>query len=224
MRLTDCFMELMAYVINFRKIAASAPPSYEQLKGDIDRLLSRSEELVKKTVCTPEDWDQARYAVCAWVDESILSSAWAHRGQWPRDLLQKRFYNSAEGGEKFFERLNALGAHQKELREVYYLCLALGFKGRYCGKEESALSQLKASNLKLLFGSSVGVPSLENIELFPDAYPETQAPAGPQKWTSRYPLIMIAAVGGPLLLYIILFLVYRFTLYGVGESILKAVR
>lgn len=224
MRFTDCFMELFAYVIGFRKTANEKQPPYEQVKEDINRLLAKTEECVKQGVFTQDDFNQARYPVCAWIDESILASTWTHRGLWPRDLLQRRFYNSAEAGEKFFERLNGLGAQQKEIREVYYMCLALGFKGRYVGNEASALDQLKITNLKQLFGSSVGVPSIDKVELFPDAYPERTAPTGPKKWNSRYPMIMIAAVGGPIFLFTVLFLVYRFTLYGVGESILKAVR
>src|SRR4030065_678377 len=74
MHLTDCFMPLVAYVAYFQKTAATQQPSYDQVKADILRLLSQSEGWVKKGVFTQEDYDAARFALCAWVDEGILNS------------------------------------------------------------------------------------------------------------------------------------------------------
>ena len=79
---------------------------------------------------------------------------------------------TSDAGELFFERLNAIGPHQRDVREVYYLCLSLGFTGQYCNPgDDFMLEQLRLSNLKLLTGSSMGVPSLDKESLFPDAYP-----------------------------------------------------
>ena len=172
MHLTDCFVELVAYVVYFRKTASMKQPQYEQVKADVMRLLSQSEQCVEKGTFAREDYDQARFAVCAWVDEIILSSTWDQKGKWQREQLQRIYFNTTEAGEEVFERLNNLGLHQREVREVYYLCLALGFKGRYCKQgDDFLLEQLKTSNLKFLMGSSVGLPSLERSDLFPESYP-----------------------------------------------------
>ena len=222
MHLTDCFMELMAYVAYFVKTGAVKQPPYDQVKSDVLRLLTRSEECVTKGWFSKEDYDQARFMICAWIDESILASAWQHRGQWQREQLQRLYYNTTEAGEEVFDRLNALGYHQKEVRELYYLCLSLGFRGRFLKPEdEYLLDQLKTSNLKLLLGSSVGVPSLERTDLFPESYPAESADLGTQKRKFRFSIFTLVGLAGPVLLFGLLFLVYHFSLDGIAEHILR---
>jgi len=225
MHLTDCFVELVAYVVYFRKTASKKQPQYEQVKADIMRLLSQSERYVEKGTFAREDYDQARFAICAWVDETILSSDWAQKGKWQREQLQRIYYNTTEAGEEVFDRLNNLGLHQREAREVYYLCLALGFKGRYCKQgDDFMLEQLKTSNLKFLMGSSVGLPSLERSDLFPESYPLERAQIAPQKRRLNLSILTIVGIAAPVLLFGLLFLIYHFTLSGIGENILKTIQ
>ena len=225
MHLTDCFMELVAYVVYFRKTASIKQPQYEQVKADVMRLLSQSEQCVEKGNFTREDYDPARFAICAWVDETILSSTWDQKGKWQREQLQRIYYNTTEAGEEVFERLNNLGLHQREAREVYYLCLALGFKGRYCKQgDDFLLEQLKTSNLKFLMGSSVGLPSLERSDLFPESYPLERAQIEPQKRKLQFSILTIISIAVPVLLFGLLFLIYYFTLSGVGENIIKTIQ
>lgn len=224
MHLTDCFMELVAYVAYFQKSAAAKQPPFEQVKADVNRLLGQSEPAARRASFPPEDYDVARFAVCAWVDEAILSSAWTHRNLWQREQLQRIHFNTTDAGEEFFDKLNGLGLQQRDAREVYYLCLALGFMGRYCNKgDEFLLDQLKTSNLKLLLGSSVGVPSLDRGELFPEAYPSQGVEPGPRTTGPRFSLFTIAGLAAPVILFGILYGIYRFSLSGIGENFLKTV-
>jgi type VI secretion system protein ImpK len=224
MHLTDCFINLVAYVVYFLKTASSKQPPFEQVKADVLRLLNQSEECVKKGWVTPEDYDLARFMICAWVDESILNSTWNQKGQWQRETLQRLYYQTLDAGEEVFERLNTLGPHQRDIREIYYLCLALGFMGRYHHKgDEYLLEQLKTSNLKLLLGSSVGLPSLERTDLFPESYPIEKADIGPQRQKFRFSPFTIACLAGPLVLFGLLFFIYRFSLNGIAENFLKVV-
>ncbi len=224
MHLTDCFMELVAYVAYFLKTAAKKQPPFEQVKADILRLLTKSEECVRKGLFSQEDYDQARFMICAWIDEAILGSSWDHKNLWQREQLQRLYYNTTEAGEEVFERLNALGLHQREIRELYYLCLTLGFKGRFIRQgDEYLLEQLKASNLKLLIGSSVGIPSLERAELFPESYPVESFEIGPQKQKLRFSVFTLIGLAGPVFLFGLLFLIYRFSLSGIAENFLRTV-
>lgn len=217
-------MELVAYVVYFTKTVGAKQPPCEQVKADILRLLTQSEHVVKKGLFSQEDYDLARFMICAWVDEAILSSSWNQKGLWQKEQLQRLYYQTLDAGEEAFERINALGLHQREVREVYYLCLALGFMGRYHHKgDEYLLEQLKTSNLKLLLGSSVGLPSLERADLFPEAYPVETMEIGPQKQKLRFSPFTIACLAGPIILFGLLFFIYRFALSGVSENFLKAV-
>jgi len=222
MHLTDCFMELMAYVAYFTKTAATKQPEYQQVKADILRLLTKSEENMRKGSFSHEDYDQARFMICAWVDEAILASGWQHKNQWQREQLQRLYYNTTDAGEEAFERLNRLTFHQKEVRELYYLCLALGFKGRFLKPEgEYLLDQLQSSNLKLLLGGSANVPSLERTDLFPESYPAAGAEPGSQNKKFRFSILTVAALASPLLLFALLFLIYHFSLDGIAEHVLR---
>ena len=224
MHLTDCFMDLIVYVTYFLKSAAAKQPAFEQVRADITRLLSQSESSVNQGVFSREDYDLARFAVCTWVDEALLGSSWSFKGQWQREQLQRLYYQTTEGGEEFFEKLNSLGLHQQHVREVFYLCLALGFMGRYCHKgDEVLLDQLKTSNLKLLLGSSVGLPSLERTELFPEAHPTEWAETGPQKPQSRFSIFSLIALSAPVVFFGLLYLVEWFALSGIGENFLRTV-
>lgn len=222
MHLSDCFMETMAYVTYLLKSVESKQPAYEEVKLNIRRLLTESEAFVARGTFNKDDYDQARFAICAWVDEAILDSAWNQKNFWLKDQLQRLHYNTTDAGEEFFERLSAIGLHQREVREVYYLCLALGFTGRYCNEnDEYQLEQIKTSNLKLLLGSSVGLPSLERTDLFPEAYPSGTTELGKQKIRAGSRIVTAICLAGPVLLFCILYLIYRFTLSGVSENFLR---
>lgn len=224
MRLSDCFMGVVAYVVYFLKTVGKKQPAYEQVKADILRLLSESEACFKQGHFSQDDYDLARFAVCAWVDEAILNSGWHEKDQWQREQLQRLYYHIADAGEAFFSRLNALGPHQRDVREVYYLCLALGFMGRYCTDgDKYLLDQVKTSNLKLLIGSSVGLPSLERTDIFPEAYPSEPSEVAAPKEKFSFTPFMLIALGGPVVLFIVLYISYAFILNGIGENFLSTV-
>lgn len=224
MHLTDCFMELVAYVTHFLRTAAVRQSPYPEVRREIDLLLAAGESLVKREGFSRDDYDLARFAVCAWIDEAVLSSAWNEKSLWLREQLQRLHYNTTEAGEEFFTRLSALGLHQREVREVYYLCLALGFTGKFCKPgDEYQLEQVKTAQLKLLVGSSVGLPSLERTELFPEAYPGEAPALAPSRRRAGFSPLAAACLAGPAVLFVILFFVYRFTLSGVGENFLRTV-
>lgn len=224
MHLTDCFTELIAYLSHFFRTAAVRQPPYAEIRREVDLLLAAAETGARRASIPRDDFELARFAVCVWIDEAVLSSLWNEKGFWLREQLQRLHYSTTDGGEEFFRRLEGLGLHQREVREVYYLCLALGFTGRFCKPgDEYQLDQIRTAQLKLLVGSSVGLPSLERTELFPEAWPAEAPDAAPSRRTARFSPLAAASLAAPVLLFAILFLVYRFTLSGVGENFLRTV-
>ncbi len=220
MRLMDCFIELVAYVAYFKKTADERQQPYDQVKNNIERFIAMSQNRATQSGSSTDDYDQARFAVFAWVDEVLLSSNWSHKNRWQGEQLQRIYFQTTDAGELFFERLNNLGPHQKDVREVYYLCLALGFMGRYCHDgDEYLLDQLQTSNLKLLTGSAVGPPSVDGTLLFSEAYPsETETPMVSDQNRGLFSAFMLFCVGFPVILFGALFFVYRFILNNIGEG------
>jgi len=224
MRLIDCFINIIVYVVYLVKSETAKQPSYDQVNADIQRLITQSQRYPENGTVSREDYDLARFAVFAWVDEAIMSSSWDGRTQWQREQLQRRYYQTADAGEVFFERLNTIGPHQRDVREVYYLCLAMNFTGQYCHQgDEYLLEQLKTSNLKLLTGSSLGIPSLDKRELFPEAYPVESIETAPLKTKRRFSPFTLICLGSPVLLYWILFMIYRFVLNNIGQTFISTV-
>ena len=74
----------------------------------------------------------ASYALCALLDESAASTPWG--ADWAKAGLLAERHAESNGGEKFFELLEKLSgdpAANLALLEFFYVCLALGFEGRY---------------------------------------------------------------------------------------------
>jgi type VI secretion system protein ImpK len=78
--------------------------------------------------------EQAKYALAAFIDETIINSESNCREMWIEEPLQTAFFNDNLAGENFFKRLESLLPDLKrnlEVIEVFYLAMALGFQGRY---------------------------------------------------------------------------------------------
>ncbi len=74
-----------------------------------------------------------RYALCTFIDECIASTPWGS-DEWGKYSLLILFHNETVGGEKFFQLLAKLAENPKtnlDILEFMYVCLTLGFEGRY---------------------------------------------------------------------------------------------
>ncbi|MFL1503883.1 type IVB secretion system protein IcmH/DotU [Pseudomonas sp. S191] len=88
----------------------------------------------------------ARYVLCSVVDEAVVTTAWGTRSDWSRMSLLSRFHNETFGGEKVFqllERLSRDPVKHLAMLELMYLCLSIGFEGKYRILERGA-SQLES--------------------------------------------------------------------------------
>ncbi|HJV65165.1 MAG TPA: DotU family type IV/VI secretion system protein [Geomonas sp.] len=222
MHLTDCFIELFAFITQFRQRVATSQPPLEQVKETALSLMAKSGELASQGEFAACDVEAARFAVCAWADEALANSEWHHRHLWLKERLQQTHFNTTDAGEEFFQRLAALKPPQREVREVYYLCLVLGFTGRFCkSADQWHLQKLKESNLKLLIdGSLPGF--LDQSPLFPAAYPPgSNRAVTPKRFSFSLPTL--SALLAPLLVFLTMFVVYRITLGTVADTFLKTV-
>jgi type VI secretion system protein ImpK len=224
MRLTDCFIELIACVAYFLRSVDTKQPPYETVKGEIDRLITKSHQLSLSGNYPPNEYDTARFAVFAWIDEAVLSSGWKEKNRWQGEQLQRIHYQTTDAGELFYERLNTVSLQQRDVREVYYLCLAMGFTGRHCHPgDEFLLGQLKNSNLRLLTGSSAGPPALDRTVLFPEAYADSTKKEFPRNKGKGVPAFAFLGIGFPVVLFVFLFIIYRFILGSLGNNLFKTV-
>ena len=76
----------------------------------------------------------ARYVLCTLLDEAASSTPWGGSGAWAAQSLLVQFHNEGWGGEKVFQLLTRLAespAKNRNLLELLYAALSLGFEGRY---------------------------------------------------------------------------------------------
>lgn len=76
----------------------------------------------------------ARYVLCTLLDEAVNNAPWGDASGWAQKTLLVTFHGETYGGAKFFQILDRLGvdfSRHLDLIELMYICLALGFGGRY---------------------------------------------------------------------------------------------
>ena len=93
----------------------------------------------------------ARYVLCTVLDEAAAGTPWGGGGQWGRHSLLAMFHNETGGGEKVFQLMAKLAqepAANRDLLELIYAALCVGFEGRYC-VEQGGAAQLEAVRERL---------------------------------------------------------------------------
>ena len=220
MRLIDCFINIISFVTFFLKSSESGHSSYDKVRTNIQRLIAQSESCIENEKVSREDYDMARFAVLAWVDEAIMSSSWDGRAQWQREKLQRLYYQTEDAGEIFFDRLNTIGLQKRAVREVFYMCLALGFTGQYGNAGDVILLEgLKDENLKILTGNSIDTFSFEKRELFPEAYQVESVRSKLPKSRGPFSFFALICFIAPVVFLGGLLVLYRILLENIGETI-----
>lgn len=130
-RLAELYGPVFALIVQLR--GTDQYGDAETLRTRLTDLVSEAENTSRATGVPAEDIEDASFAVVAFLDEAILSSDWPERHSWMSNSLQRLRFGLTDAGEVFFDRLNLIlgQPHRAEVLEVYYLCLTLGFRGRY---------------------------------------------------------------------------------------------
>jgi type VI secretion system protein ImpK len=140
---------------------------YETIASTYNRLIQTAQDAAKSAGIPKKQFDKVLFPVFAWIDETILDTGWAARADWVNNSLQKRFFNTTNAGNEFFQRLEKLKPDDRDLLEIYDYCLASGFKGRYFESyHQEELEGIRKNTCKLLWGQDVS--ELPEV-LFPDA-------------------------------------------------------
>ena len=97
-----------------------------------------------------DDIKMATLAVVGFLDESILNARNPLFADWPRKPLQEELFGTHLAGEVFFQNVEQLlgrndAADLADVLEVHYLCLLLGYTGRYSGARTGELQAIMAA-------------------------------------------------------------------------------
>ncbi len=148
----------------------------------------------------------SKFALASFIDETMLTNNFPLRSEWERNPLQLEYFGEQLAGNKFFDKLESM-LQQPEVTqdavEIYYLCMLLGFKGRYGVYEQEKLVAIMQSTADTL----VKVGKIKSVELSPH-WLSTDQPKPPAKrglplWAK---IGAFAGLGLAFLVYLAMFL------------------
>jgi type VI secretion system protein ImpK len=175
-----------------------------------------AEQDARSRGCSPEDVKQVIFGVVAFLDESALGSGNPVFANWPRLPLQAELFGHQLAGEIFYQELQKTlnrndSQETADLLEVYYLCLLLGFKGRYAaGGDLRSIMGAIQEKIRRIRGP-VGPLSPRG------AIPADVARVQSDRWSRRLGKVALIAAG----LAVVLFVVFKILLLS-GVSSLSA--
>lgn len=207
--LREVLTPIIEYILFFASTPEEQQRPFGEVRAAVEKLLERQRDEVRRNEIDPQIYEDGSFAVIAWTDEMILhhsvESNRALHDQWRRSVLQVALFNTHNAGEEFFERLARLTPAQKEVYEVYYLALCLGFRGRhYDEAHEPQLVELRRQCAAHLPVPAIDLFDFERRQehLTPQPYEvKTPVTKAPSKRVSLYWLFLPLALAALLLLY-----------------------
>jgi type VI secretion system protein ImpK len=104
------------------------------LRDYLLRAITEFESRARAAGASPEHVLISRYALCTVIDEAVANMPWGASSEWVQQSLLVTLHREGFGGEKFFHLLEKAMEDPRrniDLLELMYVCIALGFEGRY---------------------------------------------------------------------------------------------
>jgi type VI secretion system protein ImpK len=209
---SECFMLILQ--LRATNNYGDAP----KLKSRVSDMFDKFESNARQQGFDNEKIHSAKFALVAFLDETIISSEWTDKDEWLTEPLQIKYFETFNAGEEFFSNVQELRQKisvNEDVLEIYYLCLSLGFKGKYQLHSPEVLRRI--------------IEDL-NLELHPDAYRsiDTLSPNGKPKQS----IVQTVKVGLPLWTYplgamvflIIFYIILSLSISGELDSVLNFLR
>jgi type VI secretion system protein ImpK len=185
--------------------AGIVQPSNE-LRPKIDQLLEEFENRALRYRYRESLIQVTKFALASFVDETVLTNDFHLKEEWEKYPIQLEHFGEQLAGNKFYDKLEAL-IRQIEVTadavEVYYVCMLLGFKGRYAVYEHDKLRDTMQRTADAL----VKVGKISKVELSPHWLVQDQ-PAPPKKrgmptWAK---ITAFAGLCSAVIIYLVMFL------------------
>ena len=130
--LVNAAMPLLAAAPRVRHTARHPNPA--GLRDALSEGIRKFESQARAQGLPNEQVVAGRYILCTLLDESAASTPWGGSGVWSGNSLLVQFHNESWGGEKVFQLMSKLAENvdaNRNLLELLYVVLGLGFQGRY---------------------------------------------------------------------------------------------
>ncbi|MFT5657246.1 MAG: type VI secretion system protein ImpK [Gammaproteobacteria bacterium] len=223
MRIVDCFTDVLLFTRKFCR-GEIEELTVDQVRTELQNLFQSSEIMAEKSNMHSDFYQAAKFPVVSLVDEMLQTSSWLEKAFWSKNPLQRIYFNTTNAGAEFYNRLNVLNKFgpDRDIREVYALCLGLGFRGKYFrGEDRKQYEEIKAFNLSLLLPEEAQ-RNIDSATLFPFAYKgHDKDNSSPYKSRfSIYPII----IGVPVTVLLLMIGIYHFEVASILDQIQAMVK
>jgi len=170
------------------------------LRNQVLEQIKAFENKARTAGIDPDVTYTTRYVLCSFIDEAVLNTIWGSSSSWGSQSLLSTLHAETSGGETFFVILDRLLKDPNaniDLLELMFICLSLGFKGRYAVMNQG---QEKLEELRNIV--------FEQIRRRRGDFPQELSPHWQSQSNQRtslrnyVPLWVVVAVAGALLLAI----------------------
>jgi type VI secretion system protein ImpK len=215
--LVSAASSLLGLIFNLRN--ARQTPPISDLRSCLYQAIQRFEADALKMGLPNGHVMAARYVLCTAIDESVANTHWGAQAAWNKQSLLVEFHNETWGGEKVFQLLAKLSqdvSGNRNLLELMYCVLALGFQGRY-RVIENGVSQLNSIRQRLADLINKDQPPVDQ-----DLSPNWRSQVGGiPKATEVLPIWIFTVLAG--LMLALIYLAFRLTLNYKSDGTYSAV-
>ncbi|HUE80629.1 MAG TPA: type IVB secretion system protein IcmH/DotU [Pyrinomonadaceae bacterium] len=203
------------------KLRAGVVAPSQELRPAISRLLNEVEQRGATLRYSDRQVKALKFALAAFVDETMMSTNFPLREEWEKFPLQLEYFGEHLAGVKFFDTLEEMLKNiesEADVVEVYYICMLLGFKGKYKVYMEDQLQSL----IERTSAELRRVGRLQETELSPHWRVTDQPEPPPEGGVPWWLLLGGGAVFClVVLIYLILFFVLGSDLKSAQEQLLR---
>jgi type VI secretion system protein ImpK len=203
---------------NPNDLIAFAGPIFDLILRLKAGIVAPSNELRPKIAAMLEDFERraeryrfsskiiqvSKFALAAFVDETVLSNNFNLKEEWEKKPFAARTLRRALGGQQVFRK--ARGDAQADRRDGrrgrnYYVCMLLGFKGRYAVYEKERLLQIMQETANAL----VKAGKIRPVELSPHWLANDQPePPKPRKMPTWAKIGALGGLGFAFIIYLVM--------------------
>ncbi len=223
MRIVDCFTDVILFTRKFVRGEIDLQDA-DDVRAELLRRFEQARQLAEEQDMSEAFFEQAKYPVVALVDELLQCSNWSDKANWQVNPLQRQYFNTTSAGAEFFDRLSELNKFgpDRDIREVYALCMGLGFRGKFFrGEDRKAYEEIKAFNLSLLLPDEAQ-RNIDSATLFPFAY-KGHEDVENHSYRARlniYPVI----IGIPIIIIVAMIFYYQFSIADLLNQVVAMVK
>lgn len=161
------------------RVKAGIVQPSNNLRPNVAALLQEFEDRAHRYRFSEKLVQVAKFALASFVDETVLTNNFPLKEEWEKYPLQLEYFGEQLAGNKFYDKLESMLRQidvTADAVEVYYVCMLLGFKGRYAVYEHDKL----LNTMQRTADALVKAGKIKHIELSPHWLANDQ-PAPPEK-------------------------------------------